>query len=550
MIRIVTTIIVGVAVALPPGGVGWAQQQREGPPAHLDVGSWPFVTADRCMACHNGLNAPSGEDVSIGFNWRPSMMGNAARDPYWQAAVRREVLDHPEARAAIEDKCSTCHMPMSRFRAAAAGGNGEVFAHLGAAWDAAEVDDVVARDGVSCSVCHQIRGDNFGEPESFTGGFLIDTEQALGEREIFGPFEVDTGRKTIMRSASRFVPREGTHLQESEMCATCHTLYTHALNASGEQVGELPEQVPYLEWRHSEYRYSRSCQGCHMPQLEEEVPISAVMGEPRQGLSKHVFRGANFFMLGLLNKQRAAQSVAAPAVELDAARQRTLSFLRESAARIALETTSEPNSRLSIDVSVQNLAGHKLPSAYPSRRVWLHVTVQDSEGTMLFESGGLRPDGSIVGNDNDADATRYEPHYTEIMGPDQVQIYEPIMVDTDGEVTTGLLYGVGYIKDNRLLPRGFDKATAHADIAVRGGAADDEDFQDGGDVVRYIVDLADAKGPATVTAELWYQPIGYRWAHNLKAYEASETRRFMGSYEATAESSATLLARATAQVSR
>ncbi len=35
-------------------------------------------------------------------------------------------------------------------------------------------------------------------------------------------------------------------------------------------MGELPEQVPYLEWAHSEYRDSRSCQGCHMPQLEEE----------------------------------------------------------------------------------------------------------------------------------------------------------------------------------------------------------------------------------------------------------------------------------------
>ena len=43
----------------------------------------------------NGLVSPAGEDVSIGVSWRSSMMANSARDPYWQAAVRREVLHHP-----------------------------------------------------------------------------------------------------------------------------------------------------------------------------------------------------------------------------------------------------------------------------------------------------------------------------------------------------------------------------------------------------------------------------------------------------------------------
>jgi len=54
-----------------------------------------FHTADRCLACHNGLTTPDGKDVSIGFDWRSSIMGNSARDPYWQASVRREDIDHP-----------------------------------------------------------------------------------------------------------------------------------------------------------------------------------------------------------------------------------------------------------------------------------------------------------------------------------------------------------------------------------------------------------------------------------------------------------------------
>ena len=49
-----------------------------------------FQTSDRCFACHNGLSTSAGEDISIGFSWRPTMMANSARDPYWQAGVRRE----------------------------------------------------------------------------------------------------------------------------------------------------------------------------------------------------------------------------------------------------------------------------------------------------------------------------------------------------------------------------------------------------------------------------------------------------------------------------
>src|SRR5262245_21911059 len=89
-----------------------------------------FEASDRCFACHNGLSTPGGEDISIGFGWRPTMMANSARDPYWQAGVRRESIDHAEAKAEIEDECSKCHMPMARFQSRYEGKEGEVFAHL------------------------------------------------------------------------------------------------------------------------------------------------------------------------------------------------------------------------------------------------------------------------------------------------------------------------------------------------------------------------------------------------------------------------------------
>ncbi len=111
--------------------VAWSAEPARKPPVPQ------FQTSDRCVACHNGLATSSGEDISIGFAWRPTMMANAARDPYWQAGVRRETIDHPESRAAIEDECSICHMPMAQFESKQSGHEGEVFAHLGFNPDAA-----------------------------------------------------------------------------------------------------------------------------------------------------------------------------------------------------------------------------------------------------------------------------------------------------------------------------------------------------------------------------------------------------------------------------
>ena len=89
-----------------------------------------FMTSDRCIACHNGLTTDKGEDVSIGFAWRASVMANSSRDPYWQASVRRETIDHAPVAKDIEDECSICHMPIPRYEAKLAGRKGEVFAHI------------------------------------------------------------------------------------------------------------------------------------------------------------------------------------------------------------------------------------------------------------------------------------------------------------------------------------------------------------------------------------------------------------------------------------
>jgi hypothetical protein len=504
-----------------------------------------FVTSDHCIACHSGLHDSTGADVSIGYDWRSTIMANSARDPYFHAAVRRESIDHPSARAAIEDKCSTCHMPMARFDAAAAGGRGEVFANL----PTAAPTHRYAFDGVSCTVCHQIAPTNLGEHSSFDGGFEIAANAVAAERPVYGPHAVDDARRSVMQGSALYVPSQSEHIRRSELCATCHTLYTAALDADGKQIGELPEQMPYQEWLNSEYRDRRSCQSCHMPRVPEATAMSAVLGDPAREISRHTFRGGNAFMLGILNANRGELGVAALPQELDAAVRATRDYLATAAGRIAVAARVERDA-LAVDVEVVSTTGHKLPTGYPSRRAWLHVTVSDDAGRVVFESGAVRPDGSIVGNDNDDDAGRIEPHYTDIASADQVQIYEAVMVDAGGRPTTGLLSAVRYAKDNRLLPRGFAKDAGGDDIAVRGAAANDADFVGGGDRTRYRVALDGARGALHVRAELLYQSIGYRWAANLATYDAAEPRRFSGYYNAAAPASALPIAKAEAVVSR
>jgi hypothetical protein len=220
--------------------------------------------------------------------------------------------------------------------------------------------------------------------------------------------------------------------------------------------------------------------------------------------------------------------------------------LKAQAAKVTIGSMDQTGDGVAVEVHVENLGGHKLPTAYPSRRAWLHVVVKDGNGRVVFESGALNPDGSIVGNDNDENPLKYEPHYREITSTQQVEIHEPILKDSDGKVTTGLLHAVGYLKDNRLLPHGFDKATAMKDIAVTGRATDDPGFTDKGSTVRYVVSTGSAAGPFKVEAELWYQPIGFRWAHNLVPYKADQPQRMVRYYEAAAQRSAMILAKAEA----
>jgi hypothetical protein len=488
-----------------------------------------FATSGVCVICHKEMVNENGEDVSLDSFWRGTMMANSSRDPYWQASVRGEVLSNPDYDSIIQDKCTTCHTPMARTTQAFMGNEGvlldEGFLHP-------ENDlNTLALDGISCTLCHQIEATSLGEPESFDGHYIIDETKQVGERLSYGPYESVEADAVVMKSASGYIPVQSRHVQLSELCGSCHTLYTPTVDNNGEVAGMFPEQMPYIEWLASDYVDQNSCPDCHMPETPSKVILSVTGGPARNRFSIHSFAGGNTYALKLLQTYREELQVTASNKQIEAALDRALTQLQEQTAQISLVKSQIENHNLIVRVEVDSQVGHKFPSGFPSRRVWVHLQVMDASGQMLFESGDWDLNGSIYGNDNDLDETTFEPHYEVISDPEQVQIYEAVMGNVDAAVTTTLLRGAIYLKDNRLLPAGFDKAAVSNDIAVYGTATQDADFVDGGDQIRYQIDLMDATGPFTVVAELLYQSIGYRWAQNLNRFDAPEPQRFIGYYE-------------------
>lgn len=479
-----------------------------------------FSGSGNCAECHNNLKDTTGKDISIITAWKGSMMANSTRDPYWRAKVASELKRAPQITSVLNERCSRCHAPMANETAKRDGAAIEI---LGAGFlNPQNKYFNHAMDGVSCTVCHQIEDDgHLGTPVGNSGHYTIATRANSVARPIYGQY-ADVLTDPMQHKVS-FTPQLGAHTSTSEMCATCHDLKTPFIDSLGNVVStpttEHPEQMPYTEWLNSDYRTGgskqQSCQGCHMPKVAGAVKIASKPGEvrTREGFAKHEMIGSNTTMLDILDKNRTALGVLATSTDLAADIARTRDFLK-TAATIEVLSASVASGVLEAQVRVTNKTGHKLPTAYPSRRAYIHFVVKNSAGQVVFESGRLKTNGSIDGVAVDSDSTTYEPHYQTITAADQVQVYEPIMADTDGNVTHSLLRGSRYLKDNRLTPSGFNKLRVPGDVAVIGDAALDADFNNGADTVTYRVPVGSATG-LTITAEFNYQTLSYGHVQDL-----------------------------------
>ncbi len=492
---------------------------------------WFTGSAD-CAICHDLLVDEKGSNVSIKSHWRSTMMANAANDPLWMAKVISEIRRNPALKKLIEKKCAACHMPMAELEAER---TEEPIAIKPGFADPDNKLHKAAMDGVSCSLCHQIKADNLGRPASFSGQYVIDRKGSKPERRIYGPHQNPS--QQIMRSSVGYTVVQGKQMTDSGLCATCHTLYTPFVDARGKVAGTFPEQTPYLEWQASVFSQQgdkSTCQGCHMPMAQGRVQVAAPSGAPaRENFAQHHFVGGNITMLRLMRQNIQALKLTASSADFSATIKRTIKQLQDKTAQVKIIKVRREGTRLTAEVEVSNMAGHKFPTGIPGRRAWIHFSVRDKAGNILFESGRPLKGDLIAGNDNDVNINTYEPHYKVITSPKQVQIYETIMANSDGRVTYTLLRAASFLKDNRLLPRGFNKDKAAADIKVYGQAATDRNFTGKGDITTYKVRLK-ASSPGLIQAELLYSPVSPAFVMDLEKDAADpQVKNFIKRWQET-----------------
>ena len=502
-----------------------------------------FVSAAICSDCHSRLYEPGAEPDWEGLTmvhqgepaaaidersiapfalWSASMMAHAAVDPYWQAKVRYETATTPEAAGVIENACLSCHAPMQQYEARSKGGLR--FDSLNEA----------GRQGVSCTVCHQIDPANLGTAESFTAGFKInDKKEIYGPQEwpFYMPMQMHTGRS----------PTYSKHILDSALCGTCHTVITPTLDAAGKETGEFLEQATYLEWAASSYPNSeKTCQSCHMPQLEDEngmparqyiahTPHGGYFGpiRPREPFGQHTFGGANVQMLNVL-----ADLLPGKHTILRNAATRAKQALDEGLT-LRLDAKRE-GGEVEAAVRVVNSAGHKYPSGFPSRRLWLHLTAFDREGEVRFESGAWNlATGEILALEGRKDAV--EPHRDRITSPEQTQIYEVEMADPEGGHTVSLMRAGRTLKDNRLLPLGFRDGEGMPE-GLEGftlapvGVGRDANFRPGVDTVTYRFTVDAAAGPWTIEVQALYQNVKPAHADVFDSRRTGEEAAFLNAF--------------------
>ncbi len=489
-----------------------------------------FSGSGSCAVCHTqagpntaALQDSHGKDVSQTTYWRSTMMANAAIDPLWRAKVQAEIASNPHLQSVIEDKCTSCHAPIGNTQAEYDGQSDYTIAEM--------LENPLAMDGVSCAVCHQIQDQDLGEGESFSGHFTIDDS-----RLIYGPFSNPVVGPMV--SMVNYTPTMSPHISSSEICATCHTLFTPYVNDAGEVAGEAPEQVPYLEWLNSDYpELGIECQTCHMPAIEENIILSnrpQWLGS-RNPLHTHEFVGGNVFMLKMLRNFGDELGVRASEAHFDSTIDRSMRLLERQSVRLNLSAVwNSMADSLTIEVGVENLSGHKFPTAYPSRRAWLELKVEDQSGNIVFHSGAWDATGEIVGLD-----PGYEPHHQTITQQDQVQIYQNIPRDVNSDKTYTLLRIAGYLKDNRIPPAGYLSDGLAADSTrIEGLATQDPDFNlngleegTGGDKVHYSVSGLSPDASYYISATMNYQTIAPRFAQDLFDYDLPEVEVFQSYYE-------------------
>ncbi|MCW5921634.1 MAG: hypothetical protein KIS77_04775 [Saprospiraceae bacterium] len=487
-----------------------------------------FPTASLCSGCHghdpNGkaMVLSDGTDVNIYDDWRSSMMANAARDPFWRAKVSHEILTNPAHSLELQDKCTSCHAPAGHYQA-------KLRDHKMVYTLADLYADTLGLDGVTCQTCHAQAPALLGSLHS--GKLNYDTNYI---RVAYGPFEFIF--EPPMREFVGITPVYGEHILDAGQCAGCHTLITKTVDNSGTYTGNtFVEQATYHEWLNSRYDKDHdnvTCQNCHAPYLQEAVVISANYQflTNKFPFAVHEMAGANVTMLKLMKEHRTTLGIPAEPQHFDSTIAATLRMLQHQTLDLSIETGALHGDSALFKVKVANKAGHKFPSGYPARRAWLEFEVKNQIGQVVFHSGRWNPDFSLPDEDSN-----FEPHHDLIDQPGQVQIYELVPGDVNGQFTSVLERAHIALKDNRLVPQGFSLSDpAYDTTRIVGAALQDPTFNlsEGSDVVHYRISTHGYTGLLFVTARVWYQSLPPKWMAPMFAFSSPEIDAFRAMFDA------------------
>lgn len=584
------------------------------PPESLDTvvqGPFPhgqkgFLTSDQCLGCHTGTrnlvpvrpnmvfaDPLTGQDVNLSpyGEWRSSMMGLAGRDPVFYAQLETERALHPELALQIDNLCMSCHGVMGQRQLAADTGSKGLFTH-DLIFATPDTDPkhagygALAREGVSCTVCHRIAAEGLGTEETYTGQFKLDPPDVLN-----GPYaDVST---LPMQNALGVTPRQGNQITSSALCGSCHTIDLPILEAGKVYPGDgfSPtltrghEQNTYLEWRNSSYSNEVSpapptavtCQGCHMPReyggnrlafrlantedgtfpyVDNRASNEALRLKVREPYARHTLAGINVFVLSMFRQfpetlgVRPSDPMAVygnPQPGIETAIASALEMARRS-AKVEVMSAARTPTGLEARVKVTNLAGHRFPSGVSFRRAFIEFRVLDAAGKTLWASGRTSDQGVILKGlsdrqlsteffDGPAGRQVYQPHHQVITSGAQVQIYEELTRDSNGNFTTSFLGRAHEVKDNRLEPRGW-KPNGPDARTTRPNGGEGRPVSagylngSGSDEVLYRVpQIWGSARPASVTATLYYQSIPpYYLRQRFKIAPRGEATKTLGSY--------------------
>jgi hypothetical protein len=409
----------------------------------------------------------------------------------------------------------------------------------------------LARDGISCMACHQIAPVATGDTGSFTGRFKVDPPG-----HVNGPY--DTVIELPMKNALGITPRSAPQIRSAALCGSCHTVVLPVMDRTGRVLKSDYEQATYPEWLNSVYQNeiapfsrdsARTCQGCHMPQdfrgtrlrfraaliedptypmADHRARDSAITVAVRDTFSRHMLMGVNLFTLAMFQQFPDTLGIRSTDYMYSAGVQplvnsgmSALSLAREQSARVRVERVRTLRDSLEVTVRVENLAGHRLPSGVGFRRAFLELAVTAGRDT-VWASGRTDRLGVIVrGTGSQQLSTEFftrpvasggvfQPHHEVITRDDQVQIYEELVRDPEGWLTTSFLALDSVVKENRLQPRGWKRGGPFwHETQPHGESARDADYWNSGGADRLVYRIPRARlGRATrVHATLYYQSI-------------------------------------------